>query len=117
MSIAYDEDYILHDASSSVYEKAAAGLEGLPVREEVFCFNKDGSFSYSYKTGFEGSPLETKLKVNGKFKEEKKGSKVEVKLVWPPNIPGIAEIQQKYPSLIADKGILQSSVDKYLIFC
>jgi len=116
MSFEYDEDYILHDASSSVYEKAAAGLEGLPIREEVFCFNQNGTFCYSYKTGFEGSALDTKLKVNGKFKEEKKGSKVEIKLVWPI-IAGLDEIQQKYPSLIAENGTLQSTVDKYLIFC
>ena len=66
---------------TSVYENAAAGLEGLPVREEVISFNTnkvlttckvfkfedDGTFYYEKRQGFEGKKLEKKFGTNGGY--------------------------------------------------
>jgi len=112
--VEFGEDYILHDASDKVYESAAAGLEGLPVREEVFRLEDDGNFYYEKRQGFEGKKLDKKFHTVGKYTINKNV----ITLEWNDTIKNFTpELVKKYPSLIYDKGTLKSSTDKYLVFC
>jgi len=113
-TVALFEDYILHDASDKVYENAAAGIEGLPVREEVFRFELGNVFKYEKRSGFEGKKLDTKFNATGEYSQKGK----EVFLTWPEVVQNFTpELIKKYPSLIFENMTLRSSTDKYLIFC
>jgi len=108
------EDYILHDASDKVYENAEAGIEGLPVREEVFRFELANVFKYEKRSGFEGKKLDTKFTAQGEYSQNGK----EVILTWPDVVQNFTpELVKKYPSLIFEFCTLRSSTDKNLIFC
>jgi len=108
------EEYILHDASDKVYENAAAGIEGLPVREEVFKFELGNKFTYEKRQGFEGKKLDKKFSTQGEFSQ--KGNLVT--LTWPEVVLNFTpELAKKYPSLIFENCTLRSTTDKYLIFC